>query len=131
METQAALDGGALPLLTGLLRSHDAEVQRLAAWAISNVTAGSSDQIQAVIDQGAVAPLTSLLRSPSRAVRKEATFALVNVTTSPWPQHTIRLVDQVCSSSLNKNLSLSLPFLLALSLLSFDARFCLRSNNTL
>ena len=30
---------------------------------------------------------------------KEAAFALVNVTTSPWPQHTQRLVDQVFSSS--------------------------------
>ena len=28
------------------------------------------------------------------AVRKEAAFALVNVTTSPWPQHTLRLVSQ-------------------------------------
>jgi hypothetical protein len=93
-QAQAALDGGALPLLTKLLSSRDAEVQRLAAWAISNVTAGSSDQIEAMIDLAAVPPLLALLRSPSRAVRKEAAFALVNVTTSPWPQHTQRLVEQ-------------------------------------
>lgn len=94
VQAQAALDGGALPQLTSLLQSNEAEVQRLAAWAISNVTAGSSDQIQAVIDEGAVTPLKQLLRSQSRAVRKEAAFALVNVTTSPWPQHTLRLVSQ-------------------------------------
>jgi len=94
LQAQAALDGGALVFLTQLLGSEDAEVQRLAAWAISNVTAGSCDQIQAVIHMGAVPPLMALLRAPSRAVRKEAAFALVNVTTSPWPQHTLRLVEQ-------------------------------------
>ena len=109
IQAQAALDGGALPLLTQLLKSDEAEVQRLAAWAISNVTAGSSDQIQAVIDFGAVPPLMALLRSPSRAVRKEAAFALVNVTTSPWPQHTLRLVEQGVVAPICELLSPSEP----------------------
>mmetsp|Transcript_35057 Transcript_35057/g.41308 ORF Transcript_35057/g.41308 Transcript_35057/m.41308 type:complete len:1588 (+) Transcript_35057:124-4887(+) len=109
VQAQAALDGGALPLLTVLLSSPDAEVQRLAAWAISNVTAGSSDQIQAVIDHQAIPPLLNLLRSPSRAVRKEAAFAIVNVTTSPWPQHTLRLVDQGVVEPLCELLSINEP----------------------
>mmetsp|Transcript_44185 Transcript_44185/g.120400 ORF Transcript_44185/g.120400 Transcript_44185/m.120400 type:complete len:192 (+) Transcript_44185:654-1229(+) len=51
----------------------------------------------------------ALLRSPSRAVRKEAAFALVNVTTSPWPQHTLRLVEQGVVAPICELLSPSEP----------------------
>jgi hypothetical protein len=60
-------------------------------WALSNVAAGSSNQIRAVVNEGIVGRALELLRSGSLDVAKEATWLLANITEAP--EHINYLVD--------------------------------------
>ena len=54
---------GALPCLLQLLNSTQKKsIKKEACWTISNITAGTKDQIQAVCDAGLVPPLVYLLQ---------------------------------------------------------------------
>ena len=60
MQTQVIIGCGALTCLLHLLKTAQKKsIKKEACWTISNITAGTKDQIQAVIDAGAVfrAPL--------------------------------------------------------------------------
>jgi importin subunit alpha-1 len=48
LHTQAVIASGALPAFLSLLSSPDANIRAEACWTISNITAGSSTQIQAM-----------------------------------------------------------------------------------
>lgn len=50
-----------------------------AAWVLTNVASGTSDQTQSVIKHGAVPKLVKLLRSTSPNVAEQAVWALGNV----------------------------------------------------
>ena len=54
---------GALPCLLNLLQtSHKKSIKKEACWTISNITAGTKDQIQAVIDSHILPPLVQARR---------------------------------------------------------------------
>ena len=62
-QTQVIINCGALPCLLNLLQtSHKKSIKKEACWTISNITAGTKDQIQAVIDSHILPPLVQVRR---------------------------------------------------------------------
>ena len=60
-QTQVIINCGALPCLLNLLQtSHKKSIKKEACWTISNITAGTKDQIQAVIDNHILPPLVQV-----------------------------------------------------------------------
>lgn len=51
-----------------------------ACWTVSNITAGTKEQIQCVMDSGLIPPLIALLSSAEFDIKKEAAWAISNAT---------------------------------------------------
>jgi len=64
-QTDAVLREGALPRLRKLLTSSRINIVKEAAWSISNVTAGTQEQIQAVIDADIIPVIINVLKTVS------------------------------------------------------------------
>lgn len=60
-QTQCVLNAGALAVFPVLLGYPSPNIQKEAAWAVSNITAGKSSQIQEVINAGLVPMLVEIL----------------------------------------------------------------------
>ncbi|XP_020294570.1 importin subunit alpha-1 [Pseudomyrmex gracilis] len=74
------IESGIIPRCVELLdRDHNVPLQFEAAWVVTNVASGTSDQTQSVIKHGAVPKLVKLLRSTSPNVAEQAVWALGNV----------------------------------------------------
>eukprot|EP00968_Pinguiococcus_pyrenoidosus_P014213 scaffold1291_cov256-Pinguiococcus_pyrenoidosus.AAC.9 len=71
---------GALPSLLSLLNSPKKGIRKEACWTISNITAGSKQQIEEVIKADIIPPLIQLLRHAEFDIRKEAAWAISNAT---------------------------------------------------
>lgn len=65
-QTQIVLDSGALAVFPSLLSHHKNNIQKEAAWTMSNITAGRQDQIQRVVDHGLVPYLIGILRKVNK-----------------------------------------------------------------
>lgn len=61
-QTQCVLNAGALNMFASLLRHHKPNIQKEAAWALSNITAGRDAQIQEVISAGLIPILVEVLK---------------------------------------------------------------------
>uniref|UniRef100_A0AC34RSE6 AMP-dependent synthetase/ligase domain-containing protein n=1 Tax=Panagrolaimus sp. JU765 TaxID=591449 RepID=A0AC34RSE6_9BILA len=70
---------GIVPILVQCLASPNASLQFEAVWALTNITAKTSEQTQAVVQAGAVPHFLKLLRSPDLKVREQAIWALGNI----------------------------------------------------
>jgi importin subunit alpha-1 len=93
--TQAALDAGLLRELVKLLKNVKASVRKEAAWALSNITAGTKEQIAAfLLAPGLPEAIVEAVARDEWAVRKEATWALCHVLTTGAPEHVAALVER-------------------------------------
>lgn len=61
-QTQRVLNSGALALFPNLLRHPKNNIQKEAAWTLSNITAGKHSQIQEVVDAELVPLLVEVLQ---------------------------------------------------------------------
>ncbi|XP_075536337.1 karyopherin alpha3 [Dermacentor variabilis] len=74
------INSGILPILVQALRRHDnPSLQFEAAWALTNIASGTSQQTQAVVNAEAVPLFLDLLRSPHQNVCEQAVWALGNI----------------------------------------------------
>lgn len=75
-QTQRVIE--ALPSFVWLLDQPDIEIRREVCWALSNITAGTSEQIQAVIDSAIVPKVLEQLQSEDYKLQKEAAWTIAN-----------------------------------------------------
>ncbi len=62
---QCVIETGALAAFLTLLRHQKSNIQKESAWAISNITAGNTKQIQSVIDANIMPHVIELMCSVS------------------------------------------------------------------
>ncbi|TVU37179.1 hypothetical protein EJB05_10480 [Eragrostis curvula] len=79
-----------------LVRNYPKNIKKLACLIVSNITAGSKDQIQAVLDAGVLSPLIPLLKTSEIDIRKEAAWAISNAASGGSSDQIQHLVSRGC-----------------------------------
>jgi len=101
--TQQIIECGAVPCLRLLIKHSNREIQKEACWTLSNIAAGTIDQIQCVLDSGSIPTLVELASKDASTdpdVRIEACWVLLNATSCGSDSQIQFLVNAGCISVL-------------------------------
>ncbi|OQS01219.1 importin subunit alpha [Achlya hypogyna] len=96
--TQHIIECGAVPSLRKLIAHSNREIQKEACWTLSNIAAGTVDQIQCVLDSGCIPSLMNLASSDTTdtEVRSEACWVVLNATSCGSDSQIEYLVNEGC-----------------------------------
>ena len=92
-QTQAAVDAGIIPQLGKLLKATNVTVRKEAAWALSNITAGSVPQINSIFQAGIMNCLLDLASQDTFDVRRECIWAISNASSGASLEQAKQLVE--------------------------------------
>ena len=87
-----------------------------ACWTISNITAGTREQIHSVIEANIIPPLVHLLATAEFDIKKEAAWSISNATSGGAPEQIKYLVQQGCIKPLCDLLTCNDPRLVTVAL---------------
>merc|ERR1719311_815286 len=102
--------------MTALLNSPKKGIRKEACWTISNITAGTREQIQAGIEANIIPPLVQLLATAEFDIKKEAAWSISNATSGGSPDQIKYLVQQGCIKPLCDLLTCNDPRLVTVAL---------------
>ena len=86
----------ALYSLLASAQQHKKSIIKEACWTISNITAGTKDQINAVIEAGCIDPIVHLLKHGELEIKREAAWAVSNATSGGELTQIQQLVSYGC-----------------------------------
>lgn len=100
--TEIVLECEAVPCLRQLIDHPNREIQKEACWTLSNIAAGTANQIQAVIECGAIRPLVDIVsnKGTDKEVRSEACWVVLNATSCGNDEQISILIEEGCVSVL-------------------------------
>ena len=77
---EMVINAGIVPHLMKYLQlSQDQKIQFEAAWALTNIASGNSEQTRVIVDAGAIPLFIKLLSSPLTNICEQAVWALGNI----------------------------------------------------
>ena len=76
---EEVIAGGFVPYLVTLLTANHSKLSFEAAWALTNIASGTTDQTRIVVEAGAIPHFVRLLQHPEEESREQAVWALANI----------------------------------------------------
>ena len=121
--TQHAIDNNLLSVLSELIVHRKKAIRKETCWALSNITAGTKDQIRAVAEHpGLLANIIAHVRQGTEwDVRKEAAWAAANMVNSLSTEIVCKVVDAGFISPLSALLEVADSKIVMVALEALDA----------